>query len=77
MKGFLRPLVAAGGASVPEYGLNTLGLPASSASVSAGAATGADDAAGGRSRPPLRPQPASATTTALKRMIAHPEGLGL
>jgi hypothetical protein len=34
---------------------NTLGLPASSASESAGVVTAADDAVGGRSRPPLRP----------------------
>src|SRR5258707_8411742 len=77
MKGFLRPLGAAGGVSAPEYGLNTRGLPASSASVSAGAATAADDAVGGRSRPPLRPQPPSARTAALRRMTAHPVAVGL
>jgi hypothetical protein len=78
MKNFLLPLAAAGGASDPYAGLNTLGLAAASAALSAGAAAvGSMGPFGGRSRPALRPQPPSTSTAALKRMMAHPEAFGL
>src|SRR4030081_302110 len=74
MKGFLLPLAAAGGPSEPKPELNTPGWAARSASESGTA--DCDDALaafGGKSRPPLRPQPASANAVTLSRMMAHPD----
>ena len=80
MKGLLLPLDAVGPASVPYDGLNTLGRFAASVSVSvAGGATlavEADDAVGGKSSPPLRPQPDKFNAATLTNRTAHPETLG-
>jgi hypothetical protein len=79
MNGLFLPLVAAGAASAPYVGLNTLGVLWASVSVSVGGATlavDALDAVGGRSSGPLRPQPASASAVRLKTMMAHPEPAG-
>jgi len=74
MKDFLLPLVAAGAGSVPSYGLNTpCALAAGSWSAfRCAAAAACGGVFGGRSSPPLRPQPTSASTAALKRMMVHP-----
>jgi hypothetical protein len=60
--------------------LNTVGLLAASASVSAAAGATADAvgvlAVGGRSNPPFRPQAPNANAAALTTTTAHPN-LGL
>src|SRR5215475_4707919 len=79
INGLLGPLGAVGGTSGPDE-LNRFGLEAASVWASVGAAAteavGVFAAPGGRSRPPLRPQPASASTAMPRRMTAHPEDLG-
>ena len=67
-------MAAVGGASEPKPGLKTPGWAARSASESAAAdCDEAFEAFGGKSRPPLRPQPASASAVTLSRMMAHPD----
>src|SRR6185436_15753069 len=55
-------------------GLKTPGCAARSVSVSDAPDT--CGAFGGRSRPPLRPQPPSASAVTLSRMMAHPDDDG-
>ena len=80
MNDFFLPLGASGGASDPKPGLKTPGWAARWASESVAVACGAEfeafDAFGGRSRPPLRPQPPSASAVTLSRMMAHPDDVG-
>src|SRR5215475_192521 len=79
INGLLGPLGAVGGTSGPDE-LNRFGLEAASVWASVGAAAteavGVFAAPGGRSSPPLRPQPASASTAMPRRMTAHPEDFG-
>jgi len=77
MNDFFWPLGASGAASTPKPGLNTPGWALRSASESV--AVACDDAFaafGGRSSPPLRPQPPSASAVTLSRMMAHPDDVG-
>ena len=77
MNGFFLPLAASGWASDPKPGLYTPGWAARSASESVAAdCADAFEAFGGRSRPPLRPQPPSASALTLSRMMAHPDDVG-
>src|ERR1700722_11240990 len=73
--GFLGPLGAVGGTSGPD-GLNRPALFAS-ASLCAAVAAGCGGEFGGRSSPPLRPQPPSAISAPASTTTAHRQDAGL